>query len=135
MASYGMVAMAILFSTALILNIGSGGQYGTGFATFTSEITQPGANVWESLVDSFFDTEVLLASGVVVGVVALMGGTAIIPFLIPAFMLAAVMNWFLSPIGLIRTIGLPTWVGWFAFGFYNLLLIVALLSFIRGKDV
>lgn len=133
MANYGTVALVLLFSISFALYVGSGGEYASNFMLLIQELNKPGVNIWNAVLDSILSPEILI--GTVATIAAAGLSSYSVTYTIPALILGVIANYVLFPLSFLSDTGMPTELGWLIFGLLNLLLITALISFIRGKDL
>jgi len=135
---YGANLLIFLFVTTLILNFGLDLGTNTGFQQFIADLTQNEKGFFDSFLNSLLNQDILYGTAAFTlgGVAAsLLTGGIIIHYLARGFLIGVLSSWFLNPIGLIKSLGLSGFTGYFISGFLMLMLGITVVSFIGGKDV
>lgn len=139
MANYGLVAIMLMFAISFTLYVGGGDnpdgspRFASNFLLFIAEIDQDGVNIMRAMINSFLSPEFLVAG--VVTVIAAAVSTFTVTYTLPALALGVLAPYFLFPLSFIHESGLPLELGWLIYGFFILLMIGALLSYIRGTQL
>jgi len=136
MVSYGTAALVIYFcivfafwATPLVIDPAHSSEFGN----YTDDAInrRPGLTL-DTLLTSFLSPELLAGAGIIGASVLVFGGGFEIA--IAAASIVFMANLVLTPISLLTSMGMPEPFNFFVLGILNLLLIVAIFSFIRGKD-
>lgn len=139
MISYGGAALILFFTITFVLQTTAGflnnanieGQ--TGMTQYYNKTYgEPEGGLFANIMSQFISPEAIAATGLF-AVVAVGTGNIAIAFAAAAVGFLAL--YFLTPFAVIRAIGLPSPFDWLLFGFMNMLLLLAMFSFIRGKDL
>lgn len=138
MVSYGTTALIIYFCIVFAVNTA-----GVVAPTSTNITTQSDVYknetmhekpslTMENIVQEWLAPE-LLGATAIFGIAAYVVSGSLV-LMMAAAAIAFMANKLLIPINLISQMGLPHPFNWFVLGFMNILLLVAIFSFIRGKD-
>lgn len=134
---YGTVTLVLFFAMVVVLNVGIS-EMNVEAYNITEEykgnitgVTSKGH--YTSVIDQFINPALLGATAVIAGIVYVLSGN--IGIAIAAAAMGAFANFFLIPISSVSALGLPFPLDWFIVGFMNLLILVSIISFVRGRDL
>ena len=136
-SSYGAFALILFFSISFALQI-SATYINENISDAASEYkqqlqTESQKNTIGGIISEFLSPELLASTAIIAVTAAFVSGSAVI--IIAAASLTYLSVYFLAPFDVMRAAGLIYPFDWLLFGFMNLLLIIAVFSFIRGKDI
>lgn len=125
----GGTIILILFGTAFILWLGG---YSPGFVTLTETLSQNPEDLANLVLGNLGG--LVLASGVVVTYSYLTRDSASVSYLISVGILVAVTGIIFMPLTLFNDLALPYEIRLLVMGYFNILFVLAIISFMTGRD-
>jgi len=139
MENYIPTLLMVLFGISMVLMAFGPKTNYEGFWLFLNDIADSSKNIWESLINSFLNVNVLIGAGITTLAVAYLTGSATAGASIRAFILAALVNWFFYPMSMIRAVlgmavGDPvvSFLGVAVLGFLSILLALGIADYVGG---
>lgn len=146
MGSYATTLMLILLSVSFMVYVGSQQadgthKYSSSFVSYMEASSNSSTDYYEGILNAAFSNSTgSLIGGVAVGGALLLSGAGV-PIALASFMFTFFANQILFPVSIFREVGLPSLatgglpVAELFIVLFNLIIMAAGLSYIRGKDV
>lgn len=138
MAQLGTVALFLLVGMGFALYVGSNGQYGQQFYAYYSTITKFDINgmfnlILNALTQNGLGGILNIGTIMVSGILSLALSQSI-RYAVGIALITGVATLLFSPMTFLNELALPWQVSLLAGGFFNLLILVAMLQFIAEKE-
>jgi len=133
MQNIGTIAILLLFGMGFALYVGSGGEYGVGFIEFWNAIEGQDINSIIELIVNSLTSTVTIGTAAIAAVLGMVNSQSI-RYAAGIVVLTALASIFLTPFTFYKDIPLPTEITWLIQGFFNLVLLIAILQFITEKE-
>jgi len=133
MRGFGAVAMILLFAAGFTMYFGSGGKYGIGFLELVNAVSTMDINTIANMVVGVISSKMFLAA-VAVAALAAAAFTSSMYMVALAIILMAVANILFMPFTFVAELPVPNEIMLFIKGFFNLLLLIAILDFVTGRE-
>jgi len=133
MGRLGFTLLVALFCINWAIYIGSDGEFGNGFTDIYELISgKASESGLESLFNSVLSFETAFGAAMTTAAAIVVGGRQ---YAVPVFVISALAEIFLMPLDVLNSVQIPFAIKSLLFGVFHIMLISAVVSFIRGTDV
>lgn len=133
MGRLGFTLLVALFCINWAIYVGSAGQYGNGFTIIYELISgKATASGLRNLLNSVMSFEVAAGTILTTAAAIVVGGRE---YAIPIFIISALAEIFLMPLDVLNNVAMPFEIKSLLFGLFHIMLISAVVSFVRGEDI